>query len=51
MAAHQLTQRLDPADATRVLSKNRFNDANFCHVKVRKFYVEIDGIDILKNLS
>ena len=36
LAAHQLTQRVDPADDTRILSKNRFNNAVFNGVKVRK---------------
>ena len=37
IAAHQVTQRPNPADVTRNLSNNRFNKAIFNHVKVRKF--------------
>ena len=36
LAAHQLTERVDPDDDTRILSKNRFNNAIFDDVKVRK---------------
>ena len=43
-AAHQLTQRPDPDDPTIILSNNRFNNAIFDHVRVRKYYVEIDGV-------
>ena len=49
IAAHQLTQRPDPADPTVNLSKNRFSNAFFDHVKVRKYYVEIDGVRYPKN--
>ena len=49
LAVHQLTQRVDPDDDTRILSKNRFNNAIFDDVKVRKYYVEIDGIRYPKN--
>ena len=36
VAAHQLTQRVDPDDDTLFLTKNRFNKAIFDHVDVRK---------------
>ena len=49
IAAHQKTQRPDPADAARNLSNNRFNNAIFDHVDVRKNYSEIDGIRYPKN--
>ena len=44
IAAHQLTQWPDPTDPTINLSTRRFNNAIFDHAKVRKYYVEIDGI-------
>ena len=49
LAAHQRTQRPDPADATLNLSHNIFNNAIFDHVKVRKYYSEIDGVRYPKN--
>ena len=49
LAAHQVTQRVDPDDDTRILSKNRFKNAIFDDAKVRKYYVEIDGIRYPKN--
>ena len=49
IAAHQKTQSPDPADATRVLPDNRFNNAVFDDVKVRKHYSEIDGVRYPKN--
>ena len=49
ISAHQLTQRLDPADATRNLSKNRFNNTIFDHIKLIKCYDEIDGVRYPKN--
>ena len=49
IAAHQKTQRPDPADATRNLSNNRFNNAVFDHSTVRKYYSEIDGNRYPKN--
>ena len=42
IAAHQKTQRLDAAG--NVLPNNRFNNAIFDHVEVRKNYSELDGI-------
>ena len=47
IAAHQKTQRLDAAG--NVLPNNRFNNAIFDHVSVRKYYSEIDGIRYPKN--
>ena len=44
IAAHQLTQRPDPADASRNLSNNRFNNAFFDNAKVRKYYAAKDGV-------
>ena len=49
IAAHQKTQRPDPTDATINLSNNRFNNTIFDNVKVRKYYVEIDGVRYPKN--
>ena len=49
IAAHQKTQRPDPANPANNLSKNRFNNAIFDHVNVRKYYSEIDGIRYPKN--
>ena len=49
IAAHQKTQRADPADATKTLSNNRFNNAIFDHLEVRKYYSERDGIRYPKN--
>ena len=44
IAAHQKTQRPDPANPANNLSNNRFNNAIFDHVDVRNYYSEIDGI-------
>ena len=44
IAAHQKTQRPDPANPANNFSNNRFNNAKFDHVEVRKYYSEIDGI-------
>ena len=41
-AAHQRTQKLDAAG--NVLSNNRFNNAIFDLVEVKKYYSEIDGV-------
>ena len=49
IAAHQKTHRPDPANPANNLSNNRFNNANFDHVDVRKCYSEIDGIRYPKN--
>ena len=49
IAAHQKTQRPDPANPANNLSNNRFNNAIFDHVNVRKYYSEIDGIRYPKN--
>ena len=44
IAAHQKTQRAELADPANNLSNNRFNNAIFDHVEVRKYYSERDGI-------
>ena len=49
IAAHQKTQTLDPDNATNNVLNNRFNNAMFDHVKVRKFSSEIDGVCCPKN--
>ena len=49
IAAHQKTQRADPANPAKNLFNNRFNNAIFDHVNVRKYYSEIDGIRYPKN--
>ena len=49
IAAHQKTQRPDPANPANNLSNNRFNNAVFDHVDVRKYYSEIDGVRYPKN--
>ena len=49
IAAHRKTQKPDPADVTRVLPDNRFNNAIFEDVKVRKYYSLIDGVRYPKN--
>ena len=49
IAAHQKTQRADPANPANNLSNNRFNNAIFDYVNVRKYYSEIDGIRYPKN--
>ena len=41
IAAHQKTQRPDPANLANILFNNRFNNAIFDHVEVRKYYSEI----------
>ena len=47
ITAHQKTQRQD--NAGNRLPDNRFNNAIFDHVNVRKYYSEIDGIRYPKN--
>ena len=49
IAAHQKTQRSDPANPANILSNNRFNNALFDHFDVRKYYSEIDGFRYPKN--
>ena len=49
IAAHQKTQRPDPANPANILSNNRFKNAIFDHVDVRNYYSEIDGIRYPKN--
>ena len=49
IAAHQKTQRPDPANPANNLSNNRFKNAIFDHVEVRKYYSEIDGFRYPKN--
>ena len=49
IAAHQKTQRPDPANPANNLSNNRFNNAIFDHVDVRKYYSEKNGIRYPKN--
>ena len=49
IAAHQKTQRPDPANPANNLPNNRFNNSIFDHVNVRKYYSEIDGIRYPKN--
>ena len=49
IAVHQKTQRLDPADPAIHFSNNRFKNAYFDHVEVRKHYSEIDSIRYRKN--
>ena len=49
IAAHQKTQRPDPANPAGNLSNNRFTNAIFDHVDVRKYYSEINGIRYPKN--
>ena len=49
IAAHQKTQRPNPANPANNLPNNRFNNAIFDHVNVRKYYSEIDGIRYPKN--
>ena len=44
IAAHQKTERIDPADPARNLSDNRFNNAFFDKVYVRKYFEEFIGI-------
>ena len=49
IAAHQKTQRADPANPANNFSNNGFNNAIFDHVEVRKYYSETDGIRYPKN--
>ena len=49
IAAHQKTQRPDPANPANNLPNNRFNNAIFDEVEVRKYYSEIDGVRYPKN--
>ena len=49
LAAHQKTQRPDPASPANNLSNNRFNNAIFDHVEVRKYHSQIDGFRYAKN--
>ena len=49
IAAHQKTQRPDPANPAINLPNNRFNNAIFDDVEVRKYYSEIDGVRFPKN--
>ena len=49
IAAHQKTQRSDPANPANILSNNRFNNALFDHIDVRKYYSEIDDFRCPKN--
>ena len=49
IAAHQKTQRAEPANPAINLSTNRFNIAIFDHVEVRKYYSETDGLRYPKN--
>ena len=44
IAAHQKTQRPDPANPADNLTNNRFNNSLFHHVEVRKYYSEIEGV-------
>ena len=49
IAAHQKTQRPDPANPANNLPNNRFNNSIFDGVEVRKYYSEIDGVRYPKN--
>ena len=49
IAAHQKTQRPDPANPANNLSNNRFNNSIFDDVVVRQYYSEIDGVRYPKN--
>ena len=49
IAAHQKTQRPDPANPAKNLPNNRFNNSIFEDVEVRKYYSEIDGVRYPKN--
>ena len=49
IAAHQKTQRPDPANPANKLSNNRFNNAIFDHSEVKKYYWEIHGVRYSKN--
>ena len=50
-AAHQKTQRINPAHPTENLSNKRFNDANFDNFCANKHFEEIDGIRYPKDPS
>ena len=49
IAAHQKTQRPDPANLVNNLPNNRFNKAIFDQTDVRKYYSEKDGVRYPKN--
>ena len=49
IAAHQKTQRPDPANPANNLPNKRFNNAIFDEVEVKKYYSEIDGVRYPKN--
>ena len=49
IAAHQKTQRPDPANPAKTLSNNIFNNSIFDDVEVRKYYSEVDGARYPKN--
>ena len=49
IAAHQKTQRPDPANPVDNLPNNKFKNAIFDHTDVRKYYSEIDGVRYPKN--
>ena len=49
IAAHQKTQRPDPANPANDLPNNRFNNSIFDDVEVRKYYSEIDDVRYPKN--
>ena len=49
IAAHQKTQRPDPANPANNLSNDRFKHAIIDHAGVRKYYSEIDGVRYPKN--
>ena len=44
-----MTQRPDPTNPANNLPNNRFNNAIFDHVRVRKFYSEIYGVRYPRN--
>ena len=48
-AAHQHTQMPDSANPADIFSNNRFKYRLFNHVKVRKYYAEIDRVRYSKN--
>ena len=49
IAANQKTQRPDLANPANNLSNDRFNNASFDHIEVRKYYSEIDAVRYQKN--
>ena len=49
IAAHQKTQRPDPANPANNLSNNRFNNSIFDDLEVKKYYSEKDGVRYPKN--